>query len=423
MKQVILSLLLFFSWSLAQAQPTYIDSIIAIVEDDVITNSELGKEVSRIRQEYSAKGQQLPASSSLNRQVLELLINKSILIQMAERKGVNITETQLNDTMQNLARRNNKTLAQFRQTLIASGMEYNQFRADVKDEMMVNTIKKSYARQNIDVTEQEVDDFIKRNGADTNSLEYKLSHILIALPDGASSQQVSDARQKANDITRQLKDGEDFALIATQHSAGSNAIQGGDLGWRKLAEIPSLFSSFVAKMEVGQISEIQRSASGLHIVKLDQKRDSEQIIIEQSLARHILIKPDKLTSSEQAKAKLESIRSEILSGADFAELAREHSNDPGSKGLGGDLGWVSKGVMVPSFEKVLLATQVGETSEVFKSRFGWHILQVQDRKEVDETDESKRKKIRQQLQTQKQTEILELWQRRLRDEAFVKIMS
>ncbi|MCK4710950.1 MAG: SurA N-terminal domain-containing protein, partial [Gammaproteobacteria bacterium] len=189
MKKVIFSLLLCCSWSLAQAQSGYIDSIIAIVEDDVITNSELGKEVKRIREEYSAKGRQLPASNSLNRQVLELLINKSILIQQAKSRGAIITETQLNNTMQNLAKRNKKTLAQFREALIASGQDYNSFRDDVKNEMLINTIKRSYARQNIDITEQEVDDFINRNGSDTDSLEYKLSHILIALPDGASTQQ------------------------------------------------------------------------------------------------------------------------------------------------------------------------------------------------------------------------------------------
>jgi len=423
MKQVIFSLLLCCSFSLAQAQSTYIDSIIAIVEDDVITNSELGKEVKRIRQEYSSKGRQLPESNSLNRQVLELLINQSILIQQARNKGVNITETQLNNTMQNLAKRNKKTLAEFRQMLIASGLEYNEFRDNIKNEMLINTIKSSYARQNIDITEQEVDDFINRNGTDTNSLEYKLSHILIALPDGASTQQVGEAEAKATEIIQKINAGENFSLLATQFSAGSNAIEGGDLGWRKLAEIPSLFSSSMSQMEVGQVSEILRSASGFHIVKLDEKRDSEQVIVEQTLARHILIKPDKLTSSDQAKEKLESIRVEVLAGADFAELAKQNSNDTGSKGLGGDLGWISKGVMVPSFEKMLASTQVGETSEVFKSRFGWHFLQVQDRKIVDETDESKRNKIRQQLQTQKQTEVLELWQRRLRDEAFVKIIS
>jgi len=289
--------------------------------------------------------------------------------------------------------------------------------------MIINTIKNSYARQNTDITDQEVDDFITRNGTDTESLEYKLAHLLIALPDGASTEQVTQAKSKINDIIHQLNDGVSFFQLASQHSAGSNVLEGGDLGWRKLAEIPSLFSALVQDMKPGDISEPLRSASGFHIVKMEQKRDSEQVIVEQTRARHILIKTDKLTSDQQARQKLEKIREEIIQGADFAELAKQHSDDPGSGGLGGDLGWFDKGTMVPAFEKVLDNTEISATSEVFKSPFGWHFLQVMDRKVVDETEESKRKKIRQQLQKQKKSEVLELWQKRLRDQAFVKIID
>lgn len=423
MRQVIFSLLLCCYYPLVQAQSSYIDSIIAIVEDDVITNSELRTEVTQIRQDYSAKGRHLPASKSLNGQVLELMISKSILVQEAKRRGVVITDTQLNNTMQNLAKRNNKTLAQFRNALLSQGTDYNDFREEVKNEMIINTLKSSYSRQNTDITDQEVDDFITRNGAETSSLEYKLSHILIALPDGASTEQVTQARKKTDEIIQQLNDGESFSQMASQHSAGSNAIEGGDLGWRKLAEVPSLFTNIIQHIEEGQFSDPLRSASGFHIVKLDKKRDSEQVIVEQTHARHILIKPDALISNEQAKQKLETIRKEFLLGADFAELAKKHSDDPGSKGLGGDLGWFGKGTMVSEFENMLASTETGATSEVFRSGFGWHFLQVLGRKTVDETDESKRKKIRQQLQTQKQREVLQLWQRRLRDEAFVKIIT
>ncbi|MBT3203699.1 MAG: molecular chaperone SurA [Gammaproteobacteria bacterium] len=423
MKQVIFSFLLSAFFLQAQAQSSYIDSIIAIVEDDVITNSELTKEVTRIRDEFSSKGKQLPPASSLNGQVLELLINKSILIQEAKSRGANVTDTQLNNTMENLAKRNKKTLAQFRKSLIASGLDYKAFREDVRNELIINSLKSSYIRQNTDVTDQEVDDFITRNGSDTNSLEYRLSHILIALPDGASTEQLTEARVKTNEIIQKLNNGENFPQLAAEYSAGSNAIEGGDLGWRKLAEIPSLFANIIQHIQVGEVSDVLRSASGFHIVKLTEQRDSEQLIVEQTHARHILIKPDKLMSNDQAKQKLESIREEFLAGADFTELAKKHSNDPGSKGLGGDLGWVQKGAMVPTFEKVLAATQTGESSEVFRSRFGWHFLQVLDRKKVDETEESKRKKVREQLQAQKQREVLELYQRRLRDQAFVKVIA
>jgi len=423
MKQAILSFLLCAFFSLAQAQTNYIDSIIAIVEDDVITNSELRLEVTRIRKEFSSKGRNLPSNSSLNTQVLELLITKSILVQEAKNRGANVTDTQLNSTMQNLAKRNNKTLAQFRDSLIASGLEYNTFREDVRKELIINNLKSSYARQNTDISDQEVDDFISRNEGNTNSLEYKLLHILIALPDGANTEQLTQARIKSEEIIHKLNNGENFQQLAAEFSAGSNAIEGGDLGWRKLAEIPSLFANIIHQIKVGEISAALRSASGFHIIKLADKRDSELVIVEQTSVRHILIKPDKLVSNEQAKQKLIDVREQFLTGSDFAELAKEYSDDPGSKGLGGELGWVEKGTMVPAFEKMLIATPTGETSEVFRSRFGWHFLQVQDRKKVDETDESKRKKIREQLQAQKQREVLDLWQRRLRDQAFVKIIS
>jgi len=425
MKKILASLLLcgVFSSALAQTEPAFIDSIIAIVEDDVITNDELSKEVDKLRAEYRQRGRELPASNALNAQVLELMINKSILLQEAKRRGVTVTETQLNNTMQNLAKRNNKTLAEFRKALIASGINYKDFREDVRNQMIINTIDNSYARSNAEISDQEVDDFIRRNGENSGSLEYKLSHILIALPDGASTEQVQQAKKKAEEVLQKLRDGGDFYQLATEYSASSNALEGGDLGWRKLAEVPSLFANIVPTMKKGEFSDLLRSSSGFHIVKLDDKRDSEQVIVKQTHARHILIKPDKLTSDDEARQKLEDLRQQILNGADFAELARKYSADPGSKGLGGDLGWFSAGTMVPAFEKVLEKTRPGEISDVFRSRYGWHILQVLERKQVDETEESKRNKIRQQLQTQKKAEVLELWHRRLRDEAFVKIVA
>jgi peptidyl-prolyl cis-trans isomerase SurA len=325
--------------------------------------------------------------------------------------------------MQRLAANNNKTLAQFREALLASGIDYNEFRNDIKDELAINTIKNSYASQNVDIAEQEIDDFMNRRGSDSESIEYRLSHILIALPDGASTQQIAAARLKADEIIIKLKQGETFSELAQEYSAGGNALEGGDLGWRKLPQVPSLFTDLVQKLKVGQFSGVIRSASGFHIVKLEEKRDTEQVIVEQIHARHILIKPDQITSEEKARLQLENLREEILNGADFAELAKTYSDDPGSKGLGGDLGWFDKGTMVPRFEQVLETTQAGETSTVFRSRFGWHFLQVLDRKKVDDTEEVRRKKIQEQLQEQKKSEVLELWQRRLRDQAFVKIID
>ena len=419
-----LFLLLFtFQLSTAQAESRFIDTTIAIVEDDVITNYELSKEVNRIRKDLIEQGRKLPPEASLNRQVLELMVMKSILLQQANSRGVVITDTQLNSTLQNMAKRNQMTLSQFRTQLIASGIDYNKFRQDIRDELAINHIKNQYTYQNVEVSEQEIDEFIARTAEQNASTEYKLSHILIALPDGASSEQVSKARETIDNIRMNIEQGADFAQQASEFSAGGNALQGGDLGWRKLAEIPSLFADVVPDMQPGSISAVLRSASGFHIIKLDQKRDGEQVLVQQTHARHILIRSDEITDDQQAKQKLEDIRQRILSGDDFAELAKQYSDDPGSGGLGGDLGWFGEGTMVKEFQQVLDETAINETSEVFRSPFGWHLLQVLGRRTVDETVESKRNTIRSQLQEQKKKEVLDLWQRRLRDQAFVKLVD
>ena len=405
------------------ADATEIDRIVAIVEDEVITRRQLQQEIQRLRDEFKLQGRQLPADEEIAPQVLELLINQSILLQQARQRGVTISDSQLNRAMEKLAANNGMNLTGFRQALLANGIDYRKFREKIRREMMINTIKSSYARQNVKISEQEVDDYLKRTQGQNENREYRLAHILIAVPDGASSQQVTEARRKAEDIVARARAGEDFAELARRNSASGTALQGGDLGWRKHAEVPSLFSDLVPGMQPGQVSDPIRAAGGFHIVKLVDLRDSDQVLARQTHARHILIKPDTVTSDEEARRKLEEIRQQLQQGADFAELARKYSDDPGSKGLGGDLGWVGKGVMVPEFEKVMLATPEGEISEVFQSPFGWHLLQVLERRTVDETDESKRRKIRALLQKQKRDEVLELWQRRLRDEAFIKILD
>ena len=419
----IMLLALLFNSTPGLAATQFIDTAIAIVEDEVITNYELAKEVESIRKELRSQGRQIPADSSLNRQVLELMVNKSIMLQQANSRGVVITDTQLNATLQNMARRNQMTLTQFRNALLSSGMDYNSFRQNIRDELAINHIQNQYALQNVDVSEQEVDEFLARNSENNSAEEYKLSHILIALPDAASSEQVSKARTLIERIKQDIQQGADFAQQASEFSAGGNALQGGDLGWRKMAEIPSLFAKIVPKMKTGSISEVLRSASGFHIIKLDEKRNGEQVLVDQTHARHILIKTDEITSSEQARNKLEGIRQRILNGADFAEMARQYSDDPGSGGLGGDLGWFGQGLMVKEFQQVVEHTAINEFSEVFQSPFGWHLLQVLGRRTVDETEESKRNNIRTQLQEQKKKEVLELWQRRLRDQAFVKFVD
>ena len=416
-------LVLVLSVQTAYGERLYLDSALAIVEDDVITNYELSREVERIREDLQQQGRRLPEDVQLNRQVLELMIVKSIMLQQAKNRGVIITDTQLNTTLQKMAQSNQLSLEQFRRQLVNSGIDYADFREDIRDELAINQIKAGYARQNAEVSDQEVDEFISRTSTLEASLQYRLNHILIALPDGASSEQVRTARENIEQVRQRVTQGADFAAQASQFSDGSNALQGGDLGWRSLAETPSLFADLLPTMQVGETSEVLRSASGFHIVQLAERRDGDRLIVEQTRARHILIKPDQLTNAEQARQQLVNIRQRILAGEDFAALAKLYSNDPGSGGLGGDLGWFGKGVMVDEFQQVVDNTAINEISPVFRSPFGWHVLQVMERRQVDETEENKREKIRQQLLEQKRVEVLELWQRRLRDQAFVKIID
>lgn len=425
MKVILLPLVCIFSFLVTgtgHAQESIvIDEIIALVEDDVITRNELIEEVKKIREDFRKKGRNLQPSPELNGQVLELMITKSILIQEAGKRGVKITDTQLNNAMQRLARNNQMNLSQFRQALLANGISYNDFRNEMRRDLTIDLIRDRYARQNIEITDREVDDFLRRTSEDNDSAEFWISHLLIALPDGANSDQVSAAREKTHELIAQLDQGTDFADLASRFSEASDALNGGDLGWRKLAQTPSLFAAQLPGMKPGDYSQPLRSPSGFHILKLNDKRDSEQVLINQTNARHILITQDELTDSAAAQAQLEEIRQQIIDGADFAEMARQHSADPGSKGLGGDLGWFERGKMVAEFQKVVDATAEGEISPVFQSPFGWHIVQVLGRRTQDETEEAKREKIRSQIEAQKKDEVLELWQRRLRDEAFVKV--
>ena len=406
--------------SLNAAEQQYIDSIVAIVDEDIITNFELNAEVKRISENLVRRGKSIPETDILNRQVLELMINRSLLMQQAKKRGVKTTDSRLNRTILSMAQKNNLDLSQFRQAIIDEGMEYSKFRQSIRDDLTMSTIKSRYANQQVEITDAEVDEFIKRNGGVDADLEYLLYHILIALPDAALSKQVQDARLKAENILQKLSEGIPFSQLASEFSTGSNALQGGDLGWRKIAEIPSLFAKITPKLEKGEYAGPIRSANGFHIISLVDRRNAEQVLIPQTHARHILIKSDTIITESEAEQQLNELRERIVQGEDFALLAKTHSVDHNSGALGGELGWVGKGETVPLFEEVMEGLKIGELSHTFKSQFGWHIIEVLGRRTVDETKESKRSKISQQLLKQKKTEVLELWQRQLRDEAYVK---
>lgn len=396
-----------------------LDSIVAVVDEAVVTQRELDNRINLIKLDFKQTNRRLPGEETLKRQVLEALINDSLLLQQAANRGIKIIDSQLNQAMQTIAKQNNLSLSEYRQALIADGMNYDKYRETVRNELTISTLRRQYSQRNTSISESEVDEFIKQSGNDTSNFEYLISHILIALPDAAAPEQVGKAQDLANQILARLAEGESFDQLANTFSAGDTALQGGDLGWRKKAEIPGLFSTQVAAMTVGEYVGPIRSASGFHIVYLKNRRDLEQVLTRQVRSRHILIKPNELISEDDARNRLIEIRKRILAGEDFAKMARLYSVDYSSGSEGGDIGWREPGSMVSEYENIADQLEAGQISEPFRTQFGWHILEISGRRTIDETAENKRRKIFNQLLQQKQDEVFDLWKRRLRDEAYV----
>ena len=379
----------------AAAEDVLLDRIVAIVDERAITERELDNRVGLVRIEMGG----------------------------VDRRGIKITDSQLNQAMQRLARQNRLSLAEFRQRLLDDGINYANYRETVRRELAISTLARQYGQRNASVSEAEVDEFIERNVDPDSSFEYKLSHILIAVPEAAEPDRVNEARGFARELLARLDRGESFATLANTYSAGDNALQGGDLGWRKKAEIPTLFTQPVLDMKPGDYAGPIRSPSGFHIVHLEQRRDLEQVITEQVRSRHILLKPNELVSEEDARQRLLEFRRRILDGEDFGRLARLYSVDFTSGANGGDIGWQDPDATASEYEEVIRSLQPGELSQPFRSEFGWHLVQVTDRRKIDETEQNRRNKIQRQLLIQKRREVFDLWKRRLRDEAYVVLVD
>jgi peptidyl-prolyl cis-trans isomerase SurA len=321
--------------------------------------------------------------------------------------------------MQRLAQQNKMTLSDFRSSLIADGLDFDKYRETVRRELIVSTLRRQYGQRNATISDAEVDEFIKISVGENASFEYRLSHILIALPDAATPAQIEAAQITAREILSQLDQGAQFEELANTFSSGDTALQGGDLGWRKKAEIPSLFTSAVVVMEPGGYAGPIRSASGLHIVSMRDRRDREVTLSKQTRSRHILIKPNELISEEDSTIRLFEFRDRIIAGEDFARLARLYSVDYNSGIEGGDIGWMDPGGTVREYEEAANQLEIDELSLPIRTQFGWHLIQVTGRRTIDETEQNKRNKIYSQLLSQKQREVFDLWKRRLRDEAYV----
>lgn len=398
-----------------------LDRIVAVVDDEVLLQSELESMENTVRQQLRQRDASVPPSDVLRKQVLERLIIQRLQMQKAVKVGIRVDDSELNAALRQIANNNKMTLRQFRDVLEQDGFAFSDFRESIREEMVISRLRKSQVEDRVVVSDREIDNFLATQvsqGGDEAS--YHLLHILITLPEAASPEQVQAAQKKLDTVQGLLTEGADFAEVAAGYSDGQNALEGGDLGWRKSGELPSLFAAEVPKLKVSQVSPVLRSGSGFHLVKLEDKKSSESHLVKQTLASHILIRTNELVTDEDAEARLNSLRVRILNGEDFAELARANSDDTGSAIEGGSLGWSSPGVMVPEFEEKMNPLANGEVSEVFKSRFGWHLMKVFDRREENMADEFRRNKAREQIRSRKIAEDLESWLRQLRDEAYVE---
>ena len=398
-----------------------LNRIVATVNDDVIMQSELDSRMAMVVAQLEEQHAQLPREAALRKQVLDRLIIENLQLQMAERSGIRIDDDTLNKNLLNMAKQNNMTLDQFRQVLEKDGYDYVAFREQFRNQLTMNRVRQQMVDNRVEVTEQEVDHLLATAASfNDQRREYHLAHILVSVPEAASPEQIQAAQQRIDDILKRVRAGADFSQVAIAESDGQQALTGGDLGWRKTGQLPSFFSDVVGRLQKGQISDPIRSPSGFHLIKIVDIRGDDRHIIEQTKVRHILLKPDALASEDEVRIRIQQLYDRIAQGEDFATLARANSQDPGSGSSGGDLGWVIPGQMVPEFEKAMDSLSIGEVSEPVKTRFGWHIIQVLDRRELDNTADYQRTRARESILQRKTDEELEIWLRRLRDESYVE---
>jgi peptidyl-prolyl cis-trans isomerase SurA len=402
-----------------------LDRIVAIVEEDVILDRELIREVALVTQKITANKMLMPPASILRKQVLEQLIMQNLQQQLAERSGAQVSDAMLQTAIANIATENKLSVPQFKQSFDKSSLDYSQFEAKIRNEIILEQLRLREISERIKVTDREVQHYLNtRSGTDDN-VSYHLGHILIALPEGANAKEIQLARKKIDNIAAKLRAGDDFKQLAMQFSEGNNALTGGDLGWRTFEKIPSVFIDQAPTLKKNEISEPIRSPSGFHLIKMLAIKGrinlNEPHLVTKSKTRHILIKTNELMNDEEARKKLVTLKQRIKDGDNFTILARSHSDDTASALKGGDLGWVTPGVLVPAFEKVMTALTIGEISEPLQTSFGWHIIQVLAREEQDDRGEFGKNQIKEQIRRRKIEEETELWMRRLRSEAFVKI--
>jgi peptidyl-prolyl cis-trans isomerase SurA len=402
-----------------RAATELVDQVVAIVDDDIILASELRERVAALTETLKSRGMDLPAEDAIIRETLDRLILESIQLQKGVRVGVRISDAQLDAAIQNIAAQNRMSLEQFIAALEQQGQSYPQMREQVRREMIIQRVQAGNVNQRIQITPKEVDNFLAtEDGRKLTQPEYHLLHALLPLSPSVSPEAEAAAKAYIEEMLKRIRSGQSFESVV--RTSGQYQFSGGDLGWRKAEDLPSLFADVAPKLEVGATSDPIRSESGFHLINLAELRGGEQIV-PQTQARHILIKPSEILTDDQARELVQSLRTRAEAGEDFGDLARQYSEDIGSAQEGGELGWTSPGQMVPEFEQAMAATAIGEISQPVRTQFGWHILKVEGRRNQDMTSEALRNKAADYLHNRKYQEELDAWLQQIRDEAFVDI--
>ena len=400
----------------------FLDGVAAIVNEGVVLKSQLTEQMAIIMQRAQEQEMQLPPADVLQEQVLERLILSEIQLQRAARIGLQVSDEMLNQSIAAIAQQNGIPFEDMPRMLAEDGMDYADFRRSLRDEITIDQLRRIEVGQSINVSDREIEQCVADlEGNVVANSEYELSHILLTFPEAASTDQVKEIEDLANQIYADLQDGADFREMAARHSDGPTALEGGTLGWMQGAQVPTLFTDVLQDMGAGDVSEPIRTASSFHLVRVDNLRSAvERSEINQSKVRHILVMPNEIIDDATAKQRLEEALEKIRAGEDFGEQAKLLSDDPGSANLGGDLGWAGPGMYAPEFEQTIAASEIGVVSEPFRTQFGWHILEVTERRVYDNTEELKQRNWDARLRNGKREEESLMWMQRLRDESFVE---
>ncbi len=405
----------------ADVQP--LNRVVAIVDNDVIMQTQLDARVREVQQTIAKRGSEVPPANVLTQQVLDRLILENIQLQMGERSGIRISDEELNQAMATIAQRNGMTIEQFRDALAKDGLSFNDARDQVSREMIISRVRQRRVAERIQVTEQEVKNFLASDlGKMQLSEEFHLANIVIPVQEDASSDALQAAERRAQDLYQQARQGADFGQLAIANSASETALDGGDMGWRKAAQLPPPFDAMISAMNVGDVTEPIRTPGGFILLKVLEKRGGEAAAVRDEVnVRHILIKPSEIRTDAEAKVLAERLYQRVESGEDFAELAKNFSEDPGSALNGGSLSWIDPNALVPEFREVMNNTASGEVSKPFKSQFGWHVLQVMGRRATDSSEQVREQQALNLLRNRKYEEELQTWLRQIRDESYVEI--